>query len=235
MGVDRRARLRPKERAEDAVYGAGGILNTLRLTQGMVWPYTPSVNVVQSMDYASYDPVHTNQEFLTFTRSRAAQITCSGMFTAQTAEEARYVLACLHFLRSVTKMDFGDNAETPGTPPPILLFSAYGDLMMNDLPVVVTNFTYDLPQDKDYVEVSIPIESTGSEPNIIPYALDSAVLAFRSSETESGTTATAWVPTEITIAVSMTVQNTPKRLTEDFDLEKFKSGSLLTGNKKGWI
>lgn len=223
MAFDRRARLRPKWAAKDYVYGTEGLLQILRTTDGLVWPYTPTINVAQSIDYSSYDPVHSNQEFMTFSRTKAPQITCSGMFTAQNATEARYMLACLHFLRSVTKMDFGVNAEKPGTPPPVLLFSAYGQYMFNDLPVVITNFTFDLPQNKDYMKVPVSIDELNGL---------NAINIIEPDNSEPDT----WVPSEMTMAVTMVVQNSPSRMTETFNLKEFKTGELLSNSKtKGWI
>lgn len=225
MALDRRARLRPKSGGEDYVYGddgGGGLLSILRVTDGLVWPYTPTINMIQSVDYSAYDPVHSNQEFMTFARSRAPQITCAGLFTAQNATEARYMLACMHFLQSVTKMDFGVQAEEPGTPPPILLFSAYGQFMLNDVPVILNNFTFDLPNDRDFVKVpDAPDFETGS-------------LLRNSNVILQNTDEDTWVPSELLIAVTMTVQNSPRRLSNDFNLKDFKQGALLRDNP-GWV
>jgi len=225
MAIDRRARLRPKPDAEDYVYGddgGGGLLSILRVTDGMVWPYTPTINMMQSVDYSTYDPVHSNQEFLTYSRTRAPQIVCSGFFTAQTATEARYLLACMHFLKSVTKMDFGTQAEDPGTPPPILLFSAYGEFMFNDIPVILSNFTFDLPNDKDYVKVP---DAADFETGTLQRSSD---VVYENTEYDT------WVPSEVLIAVTLTVQNSPRRLTNNFNLKDFKQGGLLRDDP-GWV
>lgn len=225
--VDRRARLRPKEDGKDYVYGSSegeeGLLNLLRTTDGMVWPYTPTINQATQVDYSSYEPVHSNQEFMAYTRTKAPVITVSGTFTAQNPSEAQYMLACIHFLRSVTKMDTGLNATQAGTPPPVLLFSAWGQYMFNDLPVVVTSSTFDFQSDKDYVKV--PDFPEGS-PN---FQAVSSVGVTEYNDKDQDT----WVPAEMLINVTMTVQNTPTRLTQKFNLKEFKTGSLLTD--KGWI
>ena len=64
-------------------------------------------------------------------------------------------MACLHFFRTVTKMNFGENDPNAGTPPPILLFNAYGPFVFNNLPVIVKQFTFSFPDDVDYVEVTV--------------------------------------------------------------------------------
>lgn len=132
--------------------GAPQILAPLSATNGMVFPYTPVVDYNQSVDYSSYDPVHSNQEFHAYTRTKAPVINISGRFTAQNSTEAAYCLAAFHFCRVVSKMAFGQS-QSAGTPPPILLLSGYGEYMLNDIPVIMTNFTISLPEDVDYVAV----------------------------------------------------------------------------------
>lgn len=220
MAKDRRARLRPKPGGADYVYGDTGLLSILKETDGLVWPYTPTINQAQAVDYSSYEPVHANQEFLAYSRTKSPTITCTGLFTAQNPSEAHYMLASIHFLRSITKMDTGLNATIAGTPPPVLLFSAWGQFMFNDLPVIVTSTNFDFQSDKDYVKVPLDPEtvSTFGALNWSP---------------EENTETDTWVPAELLINVTMTVQNTPSRLVNDFDLNAFKSGSLL--KDKGWV
>lgn len=147
------------------------ILAPLSQTNGMIFPYTPNVNIVQGVDYSSYDPVHSNQEFHAYTRTRAPTITISGRFTAQNAAEASYALAAVHFCRVVAKMAFGQS-QFAGTPPPILLLSGYGEFMLNDLPVIMTNFDIILPDDVDYVNVP---NSTTYVPSIFTVSLSLTV------------------------------------------------------------
>lgn len=212
---DRRARLRPYENSESYVYGDTGLLSILRATGGMVWPYTPNITTGFQTDYDTISPVHGIQDFNFFTRTKSTTIQCAGVFTAQTQREAVYMLACLHFVRVIGKMDFGEPAgDRAGTPPPTLLFSAYGEYMYNDIPVIVTSVNYDLGADKDYVRIpSSALPQSGS----FNFNWDGV------QQTGNDT----WVPTEVSIAVSMTVQNTPKTVRQKFDLNKFKTGDLL--------
>ena len=137
----------------NSIYGSNGnILEPLAQTDGMVFPYTPTIDYQQAVDYSSYDPTHTNQELYAYTKTKAPTISINGKFTSQNSFEAGYSLAAFHFCRVVSKMAFGES-QNPGTPPPVLLFSAYGDYMYNDLPVIMTNFSVSWPDDVDYVQV----------------------------------------------------------------------------------
>ena len=197
--MDKRARLRPFDNfmAQDYCYGYG-IMSILRETQGLVWPYTPQIQIQQQVTYASYANTHVNQEFKAYSNTQAFHFTCSGPFTVQNEREKQYALACIHFLRTNSKMNFGVQGGWTyrGTPPPILKFSAWGPLMFNDLPVIIESFTIDLPAEVDYLQSNLLL-------------------------------AEAWLPAKFTISVSMTVQKTPSQLRNDFSLSSFASGSLL--------
>lgn len=147
-GLDYRARLRPKAAT---VYGTTGMLQPLNRTNGLIWPFTPSISIQQQVTYSNYSATHSNQDFHAYQSTPSMSFSCNGIFTVQTYEEHQYCMAAIHFLRTVTKMHTGVNDPNRGTPPPILLFSAYGQSMFNDLPVIVTSFSFDLGNEIDYV------------------------------------------------------------------------------------
>lgn len=223
---DRRIRLRPlTPQANDIIFGSGGsagdfasdefrnaqenILAPLHpktgKTNGLIFPYTPSITYNYIAEWSPQPLVHTNYEVHSYSRSYPTDITISGLFTAQTDEEARYALAAIHFFRTVTKMYFGktgSSGTSPGTPPPVLLFSGYGE-MFNDIPVVVKSFIHELLPDTDYVPVT-----------------------FQKGKI-------AWVPVSFNIIVTLGVQLNLRKTREEFDLDKFRTGKLIT--EKGWL
>ena len=127
------------------------IQKPLNSTDGVVWPYTPTINISYSAAYTAQTLAHTNYAQQSYNMSTIDQITVTGIFTANTAAEAQYMLAMISFLRSATKMFFGEGAHR-GTPPPVMRFSAHGDHMFNSVPVVVTNHTQDFEGTVDYIE-----------------------------------------------------------------------------------
>jgi len=245
----RRVRLRPKPDAISTIYGAGGLLAPLRETNGMVFPYQPTITYQQDVNYTTIDMVHTNQEFYAYTRTNAVKLSISGQFTVQNQSEGIYSLACIHFLRTVTKMWFGQGARA-GTPPPVLLFDAYGPYMFNQLPVIVTNFNVGLPNDVDYVPVDLANTATSGNLNGLYNSVGSLlsrtpqITAYDRSQNLMYNTAVTqrknltsssgyiWLPAVFSIEVSITVQNTPNRLRQ-FNMDQFKTGALLKGGK--WI
>lgn len=157
--LDMRVSLRAMPGRADAVYGEQSdenILSILHKTGGLIFPYTPVISVEQSVDYKSLDLVHTNNDIYTYTRTPSISLSVTGKFTIQNQREGLYALAVLHFLRTVSKMHFGENDVNAGLPPPILLFRGYGKYMFNDLKVVLKSHSYTLEDTVDYVDVFSP-------------------------------------------------------------------------------
>jgi len=144
-----------------------GALTPLAATTGLVWLYKPAVQVQMNVDYETMSLTHSIQEIHAFSSNRAASISVSGQFVSQNIDEAMYALAAIHFMRSVAKMAFGTevpgatNATPIGSPPPVLLLSGYGPLMLNDIPVIVSNVSFDFPADVDYIEIPSSAMGTG--------------------------------------------------------------------------
>jgi len=143
--------------------GEASILRPLVATSGVVFPYTPTISVSYA---ASYDPVeltHTNYKIFQYRNSSVGDISISAEFTAQDTNEANYMLAVIHFFKSVTKMFYGkDSSPIRGTPPPLCYLSGYGQYQFDKHPLVITNFTYSLPNDVDYIRAGDPAGLTAS-------------------------------------------------------------------------
>ena len=123
--------------------------------KSLIFPYTPSINISASATYADQPITHSNYQFTTYTSSKVSEITVVGDFPVEDAEQAAYWIAVVHFLRSVTKMYTGNTGDAnPGNPPPVLNFSAYGDFVFKNVPVVVTSFSLQLPKEVDYIAVN---------------------------------------------------------------------------------
>ena len=147
----RRVRLRPKPNAMSQVLGSTGLMQPLKDT-GLIFPYQPTITYSQDVTYVNLATVHANQDIYSYSHTPALKLTVDGDFTVQNQTEGMYALAAIHFLRTVSKMDFGSGSN-PGQPPPVLLFDAYGQWMFNALPVIVTQFSVTLPKDVDYVGI----------------------------------------------------------------------------------
>lgn len=119
---------------------------------GIVFPYTPTISVENKAEYAQQSPLHSNFHQYFYKSSGVGPIQVSGKFTVQDENEGAMLLATIHMLRALTKMRFGADPFA-GAPPPICRFSAYGDGMFDNIPVTVSSWRHELPDNVDYITV----------------------------------------------------------------------------------
>jgi hypothetical protein len=131
---------------------AGWMNAELTRTNGMIFPYTPQIVMSHSANYGSVKPTHSNYPFPAYQSSQPDNIQISGDFVVESESEGKYWVAAIHYLRSITKMAYG-NTSNQGSPPPIVQLNGYGDYVFKNVPCVVVNFTVDLPMDVDYIHV----------------------------------------------------------------------------------
>ncbi len=151
---DWRVRLRI---APDADYlyqdKSNALLAPLRVSDGVVFPYTPIINTSYAAKYDPYDLTHSNYRGYFYRGSQVSDVQIQATFTAQDTREAEYVLAVIQFFRSATKMFYGKDQQR-GSPPPLVYLRGYGEYQFNDHACVITNFQYNLPNDVDYIAVT---------------------------------------------------------------------------------
>lgn len=176
----------------------------------MVWPITPQINTGHTANYGQMAPIHSNYPFQMYQSSQPDDITISGSFPVDNESDGRYWVAAVHFLRSATKMFYGEKSALSGAPPPVLRLNGYGDFVFKDVPVVVKSFTLDLPNNVDYIRVPI----TGTP--------DSSI------STTSGNM--AYVPTLSTLNVTLAVTYSRDSVRQ-FSLSKFVNGDYITQGK----
>lgn len=120
----------------------------------VIFPIVPTISIQHLASYESISPVHTNYSYPQFVNSQINEIAISGEFPVQNEEDGRYWLAATHFFRSATKMFYGDSSNK-GAPPPLCKLNGYGDYVFNNVPVVITSYATDLPNNVDYIRVPI--------------------------------------------------------------------------------
>jgi hypothetical protein len=129
----------------------------------MVFPTTPQILVTHAANYNSLQPTHSNYAYPIYQSSSVEDITITAEFPVENELDGRYWIAAVHFLRSVTKMFYGNSSYT-GAPPPLVHLSGYGDFVFNKTPCVIKLFTLDLPDNVDYIQVpmsnSLDLSST---------------------------------------------------------------------------
>jgi hypothetical protein len=133
--------------------GESNILSPLAKTDGVIFPYTPQIMVNYQSNYSQTSPTHSNYKQYFYQGSEISDIQITGTFTAQSTNEADYLLAAIHFFRSASKMFYGQD-DNRGTPPPLLFLEGLGEHQFNGQPCVLQQFNYVLPPDVDYVRTS---------------------------------------------------------------------------------
>jgi hypothetical protein len=217
-------------------YISSPLFNPLVPTNGLVFPYTPTVIVSHSANYNSIAPTHSNYPYFAYQNSQVDQLVITGDFFVQNAGEAQYWVATLHYLRSMTKMFYGGAEETIGSPPPVVKLNGYGDHIFNNVPVIITQFQIDLPQDVDYIQTGIVQQSAG-QPEASKAGIDGPAgntSKSQTSEEKRLATMTGYAPSQSLVTV--TVQPLySRREVEQFSLQKYVNGGYIGSSDKGFI
>jgi len=242
------------------LYAAGnegaeaGILQPLQATDGVIFPYTPSIQVQYGAHYEPTDITHSNYKIFQYKNSSVDNISITADFTAQDTNEARYVLAVIHFFRSVTKMFYG-NDQNPrnGTPPPLCYLTGLGEFNFNEHPLAITNFTYTLPNDVDYIRANTEAnsppgvnQSAANVPNNTGNPTKERTSSSRvqpggrpppptwKGASPSGYTTGAkdptYVPTKMQIQLTALPIMSRNVISTKFSLKDYASGNLLRGS-----
>jgi hypothetical protein len=130
-------------------YTQGGTSKALANLNGIIFPYTPQITTEHKADYTNSNQMHSNFSQHFYQRSQVGQITITGKFTVQGVNDAEIYLSTVQLLRALTKMRV-NGEEYAGSPPPVCRLFAWGSYMMNNVPVAVTSFRNDLPDNVDY-------------------------------------------------------------------------------------
>ena len=207
----------------NATYLTSPLLSPLIQTNGLVFPYTPTITIAHSASYSPMNPVHNNYPFLSYENSKIDSIQVTAQFYIEDSVEAAYWIGAVHFLKSVTKMQFGRDTNA-GAPPAVLKLNGYGDYMFKDIPVVVTNFQMDLPKDVDYIATGLARAQQQGKA--------SDVATKNSTGSANAGQGVAWAPVKSTFTV--TVQPLYSREQQrNFSLDQFVKGDYVLSSDKG--
>jgi len=246
-----RIRLMPGATYLYQVPGDVGILAPLRESNGVIFPYTPTIQTSYVANYDKYDLTHSNYRGYFYKNSAVNDITISGSFTAQDTREAEYLLAVIHFFRSVTKMFYGQDTFR-GAPPPLVELSGLGQYQFNNHPCAVSNFNYSLPNNVDYIRVNpnnqglnltgrrslVSSSPNGTISSVLNRLLNAGLPRGAQgspqdlgvvNQTVNGTGATTYVPTKMEIMITLLPIQTRAQVSQGFSLKNFANGNLLRG------
>jgi hypothetical protein len=227
---------------------AAGILEPLAVTDGVIFPYTPQITTQYTAKYNPYELTHSNYKGYFYQGSSVNEISITATFTAQDTSEANYLLAVIHFFRSVTKMFYGqDDASKRGAPPPLVFLQGLGEYQFNLHPCVVSSFNYILPNDVDYIRANsvnfdgtnllqrrdrqnLPIDYVNSVSSRLSNAgLTKGGLNTPPPPPTLGTKSPTYVPTKMEIQLVLLPMQTRSQVSQQFSLKQFANGDLIRG------
>jgi hypothetical protein len=223
-----------------------GLLQPLKVTNGVIFPYTPTIGTAYKANYDTYDLTHSNYRGYFYKNSYTDAVSLKATFTAQSTSDAAYVLAVIHFFRSVTKMFYGQDGQR-GSPPPLVFLSGLGDYQFNNHPCVVSSFSYNLPAEVDYISSGSPnnlglnlqpLQNLYSTTlNAVSPTVTRLATAFLPPGAQNAIPAPlqgllsnpTYVPSKIDIDITLLPVQTRQQVSKQFSLKNFANGNLLKG------
>ena len=231
------------------------LLFPLKISDGIIFPYTPTITTSYVANYSPLSLTHSNyiSYFYQGSAVNSIQLTCT--FTAQDTNEANYLLAVIHFFKTATKMFYGQDAQA-GAPPPLLYLSGFGANQFAAHPCVINTFNYVLPNDVDYVRAGsvnqnavnlLPRRAKNSVPNnsfssaisrlqtlgiklgIIKGADPTQVTQSIPVPNSIGADQPTYVPTKMDITVVLYPVQTRSQVSKEFSVKAYANGNLLRG------
>ena len=229
---------------------APGILQPLAVTDGVVFPYLPKIDTNYKAEYDTYNLTHSNYRGYFYKGSYTDAVNLTATFTAQDSSEADYLLAVIHFFKSITKMFYGQDPER-GAPPPLVYLTGLGQYQFSAHPCLVNNFQLNLPNDVDYIRArSVNINGTNMltrrnkqdlPTNPISGAVQRLQNLFSSQRINKGAIDSrpapptlglnqpTYVPTKMDISLTLYPIQSRQQVSREFSLRGYANGDLLKG------
>jgi hypothetical protein len=148
---------------------------------------------------------------------------------------------------------FYGQSQNLGSPPPMCFLTGLGEMQFNKHPVLVTNFSYNLPADVDYIRAGSAnnlqlnqnqlrnkqVETTNNSlrsvmrlanallpsGKSVPRGATAQVPTFNGPNTENPT----YVPTKMDIVITLLPVQSRQRVSQEFNLQEFANGNQLKG------
>ena len=176
----------------------GELFTYYKSSYGIIFPYTPKISGLgRTVNYEDVDILYSNMKYKQFKNSTPEKISINAKFTADTVTNAAAMLHAIWFLNACSMCKFGkETGSDAGLPPPILYLKAY-DSLIDNIPVVITNYSYSLGDKDQYVQ----FKSKGGR--------------------------IYWLPMICDISIQLEIQPNIKKTYETWTLDKYKKGDMF--------
>ena len=210
------------------------------------FPYTPTVSNIINANYSQAATTHSNFQQAFFESASNASFSVTAPILIENEAQAKHILKALDFFRGSMKMRFGKKDADRGLPPPVLRFNAHG--IYQNVPVVITDFTYNLDADVSYIEIdnnnTVQPQAEGNLRGEVHdvirrlerRSVEDGVMTAEgklSPPNSSGTSGEKIrMPVSGTFVFSLMATYSPKSIRENFTLDEYLKGNL---RGKGYV
>lgn len=237
----------------------GLLRNALGGSAGLIFPYTPKISFNTQVNYENTSIIHSNIEFNSYKNTPPPSINITADFSADNRENALHMLSAIWFISACSKCEFGENGihgenKYAGLPPPILYLSGYNSLI-DDIPVVISSYNYELPNSAHYVNLILDLSKRNDGESGFLYEnvyKTSVTTKTPADKTKTGgptlplpsTTNTIelpgdggiplsfWLPMSLSMTIQLKIQQNLLKTRKQWSLEAYKSGYLMTTKGK---
>ena len=168
------------------------------------FPYTPTISSIINTNYNIAATTHSNYQQAFFESAANASFSVAAPIIIENEEQGKHIIKALDFFRGSMKMKFGLGDDERGLPPPVLRFTGHGVYV--NVPVIITDFTYNLDSDMSYIEIDRGTFDSGSVNN-------------------TGETVVR-LPVSSTFVMTLQTTYSPKNVRDNFTLDAYLSGQL---------
>ena len=162
--IDTRVRIRVPSKYLTNITSGGNDELSISNLGGIIFPYTPSISYSVKAEYAEQKPLHSNFALQFFKNSSIGEISITGKFSVENSKDAELYISTVHLIKSLLRMRSGGAQSgdiDSGAPPPVCRLEAYGDMMLKNVPVVISSFRVELPDNVDYFSFTSNYPSIG--------------------------------------------------------------------------
>lgn len=199
---------------------------------GLIFPYTPKISQNYTINYEKTEIPHSNLQYNSYKNTPPPSISLDATFTADNYMQARHMLSAIWFLQAMSKCDVGKTEVSSGggLPPPVLYLSAYHNLMSN-IPVVLTSFSINYPDDCDYVRLLVDLtdmaQSQATNDQLYMYGNIERSIdgSYKTINLDNGVLQ-VWLPLKMSIGMQFNIQPNISKEENCFNLPLYKSGTL---------
>jgi hypothetical protein len=125
----------------------------------LIFDVMPRISESRQATYSDFTPMHHPGQIQKYQSSQSRSWSMTAKLISRNSTEASRNLETINIIRSWVMPFYGQGTAQDGVyskylgaPPPIITLSAYGDKMIGPVKTVMTQYSWDFPNDVDYIK-----------------------------------------------------------------------------------